>query len=89
MALEAFCAPRQDKAIEVIKALTAQVSVRLFNLIEHAFWWLAGRTVGVPNFRQHLEEAKKSQFVRPVAFPPAMRARATERVRLLGSCFPT
>jgi len=88
MVLEAFCASRQDKAIEVIKALTAQVSLRVFNLIEHAFWWLVGRTVGTPNFRQQVEEAKKSQLIRPVAIPPALRFRATERVRLLGSCFP-
>ncbi|WP_207904433.1 hypothetical protein, partial [Rhodovulum bhavnagarense] len=83
-----FCAPRQDKAIEVIKALTAQVSLRVFSLIDHAFWWLVGRTVGTPNFRQQVEEAKKSQLIRPVANPPALRFRATERIRLLGSCFP-
>lgn len=88
MVLEAFCGPRQDKAIEVIKALTAQVSLRVFSLIDHAFWWLVGRSVGTPNFRQLIEEAKKYQLVRPVAIPPALRFRATERVRLLGSCFP-
>ena len=89
MVLEAFCAPRQDKAIEVIKALSAQVSLRVFNLIEHAFWWLVGRTVGTPNFHQQVEEAKKSQLRRPVALPPAIRFQSTERIRLLSSCFPT
>jgi hypothetical protein len=89
MVLEAFCVSRQDKPIEVIKALTAQVSLRVFNLIEHAFWWLVGRTLGTPNFRQQVEEAKKSLLVRPVSFPRALRFRVTERIRLLGSCFPT
>jgi tetratricopeptide (TPR) repeat protein len=88
MVLEAFCAPRQNKTIEVIKALTTQVSVRAFNFIEHAFWWLVGRDVGTPNFKQQVEEAKKSQIFRPISIPPAIRFGATERIRLLSSCFP-
>ena len=89
LVLEAFCAPRQDKAIELIKALTAQVNLRVFSLIDHAFWWLVGRTVGAPNFQQQVEEAKKLQLIRPISLPRAIRFRATERIRLLGSCFPT
>lgn len=88
LVLEAFCAPRRDKTIEVIKSLTAQVSIRVFNLIEHAFWWLVGRELGAPNFHQQVEEAKKSQLQRPMSLPPAIQFRVTEKTRLLGSCFP-
>jgi hypothetical protein len=88
LVLEAFCAPRRGKTIEVIKLLTAQVSIRVFNLIEHAFWWLVGRELGTPNFDQQVEEAKKSQLQRPVSLPPAIRFRVTEKIRLLGSCIP-
>lgn len=88
LVLEAFCAPRRGKTIEVIKLLTAQVSIRVFNLIEHAFWWLVGRELGTPNFDQQVEEAKKSQLQRPVSLPHAIRFRVTEKIRLLGSCIP-
>ena len=76
MVLEAFCAPRQDKAIGVIRALTAHVSLREFNLLEHAFWWLVGRCVGTPTFDQQVEEAKKFYLKRPVALPSAIRIQA-------------
>lgn len=36
LVMEAFCAPRKDNAVEVIKHLTRQVTFRAFNLLEHA-----------------------------------------------------
>lgn len=88
LVLEAFSAPRRDETIQMIRALTMQVSLRVFNLIEHAFWWLVARKLGTPDFGQQVEEAKKSQLQRPVSLPPAIRFRVTEKIRLLGSGFP-
>ena len=88
LVMDAFCAPRKDKAAEVIKGLTRRVSFRVFNLIEHALWWQTGKQIGTPGFQPQLEALLGSAVQRPLVLPRAIRGQVTEKIRLLGSCFP-
>jgi len=89
LVMDAFCAPRKDKAIDVIKGLTRRISFRAFNLIERACWWQTGQQIGTPMFRPQLDALPRSTAERPLVLPQALAHRVTEETRLLGPCFPT
>ncbi|MEM0989790.1 MAG: tetratricopeptide repeat protein [Pseudomonadota bacterium] len=88
LVLKAFCGPRRNHTLEVIKALTARVSFNVDDLINHAVWWFTGQLVGTPQFSQQFEELKNSRASRRLMLEPAIVFPATERNRLMGSCFP-
>jgi hypothetical protein len=89
LVMDAFCAPRKDKAIDVLKGLTRRVSFRAFNLIEHACWRQTGQQIGTPMFRPQLEALPGSTAERPLVLPRALAHRVTEETRLLGPRFLT
>ena len=72
LVLDTFSASRPDKKLEVVKALTRQVSLQGSSLVDHTLWWFVGRQLGTPQFEKTLAEVRTAQLKRPLTLTSAV-----------------